>query len=151
VKINFGSESVSYSGSISLRCGYQDPGSSSWLRAVDRIAERIDEILKTFTPEVAKSVTVDEPSKDMDTSEGIMDRLAEIETTIMPSFNHSVEKYSHLMAQLNAAVNAASPEMQQANSFGKKLGVSRKLAQKLSPIADEMEMEADQLVLISEA
>jgi hypothetical protein len=122
---------------------YQDPGSSSWLRAVDRIAERIDEVLKTFMPVGDEPVTADEPGDD---TEPIFDRLAEIESTVMPGFNESVVKYSHLMEQLNTAVTAASPEMQRADSFGKKLGVSRKLAQKLSPIADEMETEADRLV-----
>ena len=125
---------------------YQDPGTSSWLMAVDRIAERIDEVLKTFTPVADESNAAEKSGDKPDFPEGTFDRLADIEATVMPGVTVSMEKYSRLMQQLNGAVITSTPAMQGADSFAKKLAVSRTLAGQLSPIADEMEAEADQLV-----
>lgn len=124
---------------------YSDEGTSSWMVIVDRIAERIDEVLDTPSTEDSEN-TEDVTEKAVpQISEGTLNKLAAIESNL-PEMVSNVEKYGRLMEQLNEAVVAAAPEMQRADTFGKKLGVSQRLANKLTPIADEMVKSADQLV-----
>jgi hypothetical protein len=119
---------------------HTDVGSSAWIITVDRIADRIDEVLQTFPLEA------DEPGEpEPELPEGTLNRMAAIEAK-MPDMAASFERYSGLMIQLNEVVTAATPSMQQADSFGKKLAVSEKLARELNPIADKMDEEAEHLV-----
>jgi hypothetical protein len=124
---------------------YTDPGSSAWIIAIERIADRIDEVLRTFISEIDKPGPESEPEPEPDLSEGTLNRMAAIEAE-MPDMVASFERYSQLMLQMNEAVNKATPSMQQADTFGKKLAVSEQLARELTPIADEMDNTADKLV-----
>lgn len=124
---------------------YSDEGTGSWMVIVDRIAERIDDVLGT--PPTVDSETAEDLTEEAvsEISEGTLNKLAAIESNA-PQMVSNVVQYGHLMEQLNEAVAAAGPEMQRADSFGKKLGVSQRLAKKLNPIADEMANSADQMV-----
>lgn len=124
---------------------YSDEGTSSWMRIVDQIAERIDVILDAPSVQDAETSEAEAEKAVSEFSEGTLNKLAAIEEN-MPQMVSNIEHYGQLMEQLNEAVYAASPEMQRADSFGKKLGVSQRLAKKLAPIADEMAESADQLV-----
>jgi hypothetical protein len=121
-----------------------DVGSSQWIMATDLIAERVDEILRTFTPGADEASDAEDSDSEAELSEGTLNRMAAAEAR-MPEMNANVERYGELMTQLNKAVVAASPSMQRADSFGKKLGVSQQLARELTPIADEMVEVADRL------
>jgi len=124
---------------------HTDVGSSDWIIAVDRIADRIDEVLSTFASETGEPGEEQESRPEPVLSEGTFNRMAAIEAK-MPDMVASFERYSGLMLQLNEAVTAATPSMQRADSFGKKLAVSQQLAKELNPIADQMDDEADRLV-----
>jgi TIR domain len=122
---------------------HTDPGSSAWIIAVDRIADRIDEILRTFTQNNDTPSEKAGPGSEL--SQGTLDRMAAIEARL-PDMTASFERYAQLMGRMGNVVEEASPSMKRADSFSKKLAVSDRLARTLNPIADEMDDVADRLV-----
>lgn len=121
---------------------YTDIGSSGWVIAIDRIADRIDEVLSSFAPATS---TAQQESPEVELSPSKFERMAAIERKL-PDMSVNIVRYSELMERLMVEVTTATPSMERADSFSKKLAVSHQLAVKLNPIADEMETVADTLV-----
>ena len=124
---------------------HTDIGSSGWVIAIDRIADRIDEVLSSFASAKSATQQREEPETEAELSPSKLERMAEIEGKL-PEMSTNIVRYAELMGQLNAEVVGATPSMQRADSFSKKLAISNELAVKLNPIADEMGPVADTLV-----
>jgi hypothetical protein len=122
---------------------FADPGSGAWIRTLEVVADRIDEVLRSLSSDDT-DVPSAEPKVEI-SPQGVLERMAEIEGR-MPGMITGIERYAVLMAQLGEEVAAATPAMQQADTFAKKLAVSRQLADGLTPIAEEMDTLAGQLV-----
>jgi TIR domain len=121
---------------------FADSGSGSWIRTLEAIADRISEVLRSVSSDA------DVPSAEPEiktSSQGILERMAEIESR-MPGMSSAIERYVVVMTRLGEEVGAATPAMQKADTFAKKLAVSERLASSLTPIAEEMDMLAGQLV-----
>jgi TIR domain len=121
---------------------FADPGSGPWIRTLEAIADRISEILQSVSTEV------DTPSAESESeisNQGVLERMAEIEERL-PGMASGMERYAALMVQLTEQVSLATPEMRIADTFAKKLAVSGRLANSLSPIAEEMDTLAGQMV-----
>jgi hypothetical protein len=127
------------------RLRYADLGSSDWVLTLERIADRVDEVLLSFASKTDQASEGADSEPPSELSEHVLNRMAAIETKL-PDMAASFERYSGLMVQMTEAVTGAAPSMQRADTFAKKLAISEDLAQQLNPIADEMGVEADRLV-----
>ena len=125
---------------------HTDPGTSGWIIAVDRIADRVDEVLQSFRSEnvVVRSEDV-QIEHQLSQGDFDLEHMADIEEKL-PVMGESLTMYGKLMEQMNSEVNASTPAMQRADTFAKKLAVSNQLAEKLNPIADEMDSAASHIV-----
>lgn len=126
-----------------------DAGSSKWIEAVERVAERIDEVLSSLketeapTGEVQLVQDVAPPASDEE-EPGLLEKLAGIEGSA-DGTRADLVRLSELMNSLTAEVQKATPRMQRANSFAKRLGASNALAKAIEPIADEMALVANRI------
>ncbi|WFE33314.1 toll/interleukin-1 receptor domain-containing protein [Micromonospora sp. WMMD975] len=124
-----------------------DIGSAIWIKNVELISDRIDEVLSAFAAVGEKQQQPDSPIPATEDEDGdwVLDRLGEAEGK-MPQVQSDLESFAHLIEELGEQTRLASPAMERATSFGQKLAVSRNLAQALTPIANDMVATADRLV-----
>lgn len=123
-----------------------DPGTSEWVMKVEEIANRIDEVLADIEQSLDPSIAALGPSESEEGfPEGILERLAATEEA-MPEINENLLRLGTLLEEVGTRTVTATPKMGRADTFGKKLTVSRELAAELNPIADEMTNRADRVI-----
>jgi TIR domain len=120
-----------------------DPGSSQWVSAVSVIADRTDEVLRSFESDEGEPPT-ESPQLSDKKSVPKLERMATIEGTLPSSVNR-LQRFGVLMQELASAVGASGPEMQKADTFAKKLAVSERLAAELDSTASEMDHVSERL------
>ena len=123
-----------------------DPGTSQWIVKVEEIAKRIDEVLAEVEESPNPPAVRPSPSDvEEEFPEGILERMAETEKA-MPGINENLLRLGALLEQVGAQTVAATPKMERADTFGKKLAVSRDLAAELDPLATEITERVDQVI-----
>lgn len=124
------------------------PGSPEWIETIEKLADRIEETLSSFT-QADKSDraagTASTPKKPNDGSPGTLERMAALEDKV-PEVIEDMSRIALLMGNLNNAVLIATPRFSKAKTFKERLAASRSMAKKLDPIADELLSTADRMV-----
>ena len=113
-----------------------DPGSSSWINLIEKIADKVDEVL-TELADQAVEVAVPTREKESNLEVGHLEVLAKFEKTI-PKTNAQLARAGELLTQVGEVMLAATPRLKRADTFGKKLGASRRLASDLRPVANSL-------------
>jgi hypothetical protein len=125
-----------------------DPGTSPWIQKVEEISEAIADVLAEVEgSRIASGEGEQEelfPADEEELADGILERMVATEKA-MPGINDNIVQLGVLLERFGAQTQAATPKMERADTFGKKLAVSRELATELTPIADEVVKSADQL------
>ena len=123
-----------------------DKGSSEWIQKTEVIAERIDDILTEFgTSEVPGGGGKASAEVEEEPEVYILERMQELDENV-PEMLGRIERFQTIMVQLGEAVEEAVPKMAKADTFAKKLAVSRALAHELTPIADDLASSAESIV-----
>ncbi|HEX3790068.1 MAG TPA: toll/interleukin-1 receptor domain-containing protein [Pseudonocardiaceae bacterium] len=119
---------------------FEDKGSSDWMKAVEKIAIRVEEKLDeqakrgdAVAPDLLPTAEEDSPDPV-----GIYDLIARAEVGI-PEIAGITQEYSAVIAHYNAPVVTATPLMTNSSSFNDRLEISRNLAEALTPIVEEAE------------
>lgn len=125
-----------------------DPGSSGWIELVQKIADRIDDVLSSDEVSRGAEAGFDSSPIERDSaaksSAGDLDLLAELESD-GPNVTAHIERAGALLEGFGQATVTAAPEMLKASTFGQKLAVSKRLAEELEPIADELDVTVDEI------
>lgn len=122
------------------------PGSELWIQLVDKITDRIDEILSNL-PAPAQSPAHIESSPDQEAQVnegGMLERLAALEESA-PGFIADLERLSELLKELADEANIAAPRLLRADTFSKKLAVSTSFANQITPLAGELSVLSEHL------
>lgn len=130
-----------------------NPGSSQWIETVEKLTDRIEEILSSFagaeSPDAAThGVPASRKSSDASLgtlSLGTLERMAAIEDKV-PDVIGDMGHIGDLIESLNEQITRATPRFSKAQTFKERLAISRSVAKKLDPIADDMLSTADRLV-----
>ncbi|MDX3658652.1 toll/interleukin-1 receptor domain-containing protein [Streptomyces sp. ID05-26A] len=122
-----------------------DPGSEKWIVRVNEIADRVDDVLTEMedSPPTPLRAEVQKTIEEAIIS-GHLEKLAEFER-VTPDTLQNLATIGKIFEQLGEEAVAATPEIQHADTFGKKLAVSTRFADKLSPLADELDTAANDL------
>ncbi|MEU5867251.1 toll/interleukin-1 receptor domain-containing protein [Nonomuraea sp. NPDC047529] len=123
-----------------------DPGSSEWMKTVEKISSRIEEVLNSTA--TSSSNELGQPQSDKggdDDEEGILELLVHVEEDA-PQIIADLNSYAQLMIKLGDITALAAPELSRAQTFGQRLASTRRLADALSPVGDEA-LEVSQRIL----
>jgi hypothetical protein len=127
---------------------YIDPGSSEWIIASEEIADSIDKILSEVSAALADSKNESDQHETPNSAqidEGLLERMAAVEESV-PAMSENIQHFGKLLEQFASSTDKATPDMERARTFGEKLAVSNRLAQRITPIAQNMEKTANTLV-----
>ncbi|MEV0594975.1 toll/interleukin-1 receptor domain-containing protein [Nonomuraea cavernae] len=114
-----------------------DPGSSEWLRAIQQISDRIEEVLASVDLDSADSTVERSPSNGKEEeSDGFLELFTEIEEET-PDIVADLNTYSELITHIGHITASAAPEITRAQTFGQKLAATRRLADSLTPVSNE--------------
>ena len=122
---------------------FAEPGSREWITAVSKIADRTDEVLRSFAAD-GISIEPEPTPAEQKSGQAKLERMAEIER-MLPDSAIRMQRFGQLMETLGEEVGTAAPEMLKADTFAGKLQVSERLATQLDPIAAEMGDVSEQL------
>jgi hypothetical protein len=121
-----------------------EAGASEWVETVEEVSDRIDETLTYIGSQQRDPVSLtqegkigDEAEQEGTASMGLLERLAKAEEEL-PEATQDIVRLSDLMVQLRREAENATPKMQAADSFAKRLHVANNLADALTPVADKM-------------
>jgi hypothetical protein len=124
------------------------PGSPEWIETTENLADRIDEVLSSFTQvEAPGQGDRHTPITSIEDTAppGTLERMAALEDKI-PVVIADLERIAVLMNSMNEEVVKATPKFATAETFNERLSISRSLAKKLDPIAAEMAATAERMV-----
>lgn len=123
-----------------------EAGSPDWLSLAELVADRIDEVLSSVMPEAVTPALPADPHKESQTDPlGMLEKLAELEKSA-PNTQEDLERVGVLFTKLGEEAEQAEPSMRRADTFSKKLAVSTRFANQITPIADELSVLSQKLV-----
>lgn len=117
----------------------EERGSGLWVRRVELVADAIDEVLSSVSVDensTTEPIAADEMDDDNDF--GILETRARIEEEA-PEIAAAIQRMGDLLEEIGGIATDATPELQAADSFRKKLTLTQRIAQSFSPIAEEMD------------
>ncbi|MEV6983127.1 toll/interleukin-1 receptor domain-containing protein [Sphaerisporangium sp. NPDC051017] len=124
-----------------------DPGSAEWIRALEMIAYRIEEVLSSVETEEPGDDSGYEAGEAQEFGQGLLELFAEIEETT-PRFALEFERFNELINQLGEETQSRASRLAKASTFSSKLAVSKQLAEAINPIAVEAYEISERLLAI---
>ncbi|WP_433211010.1 toll/interleukin-1 receptor domain-containing protein [Dactylosporangium sp. CS-047395] len=132
---------------------HEETGSSPWLRKVEDIAERIEEVLSAADVEDSSARTGSGSGSGSAPAARLaggavaplarpsLEYMTEIEQAT-PQTVEDLQRVLTLMEQLGAEVTAFGPQANRAKTFSQKLNLTKRLAKRIDPIASDLESTA---------
>lgn len=124
---------------------FAEPGNSEWLQNVQRVAERIEEVLAGVAREDSEIyINDDTVNVVVEPSNTLLEQMEKFEKSV-PETEQRMQQLVDLFGHFVRDIAGAAPLMNRATTTKKKLTIYRQLAKRLLPTVDELNATVERL------